>query len=80
MRIAIVAESFLPNTNGVTNSVCRVVEHLERTGHQATILAPAGAPARYRHADVHPFPTVDVPKDQLRPDRHAATQDDGDPA
>ncbi|HEY5853980.1 MAG TPA: glycosyltransferase family 1 protein, partial [Aldersonia sp.] len=62
MRIAIVAESFLPNTNGVTNSVCRVVEHLERTGHQATILAPATTLARYRHADVHPFPTVNVPR------------------
>ena len=80
MRIAIVAESFLPNTNGVTNSVCRVVEHLERTGHRATILAPAGAPARYRHADVHPFPTVDVPQVNSLPIGMPQPQDDADPA
>ncbi|HEX2213636.1 MAG TPA: glycosyltransferase family 1 protein [Mycobacterium sp.] len=68
MRVAIVAESFLPNVNGVTNSVLRVIEHLRRTGHEAIVIAPdspRGEPAADRVYDgirVHRVPSRMFPK------------------
>ena len=69
MRVAIVAESFLPNVNGVTNSVLRVIEHLRRTGHEVLVIAPdtpRGQPpadrvhdgVRVHRVPAHMFPTV----------------------
>lgn len=68
MRVAIVAESFLPNVNGVTNSVLRAVEHLRRTGHEVLIIAPdtpRGEPPADRVHDgvrVHRVPSRMFPK------------------
>ena len=47
MRVALVSESFLPQVNGVTNTVRHVVDRLVATGHQALVVAPGPGPDHY---------------------------------
>jgi phosphatidylinositol alpha 1,6-mannosyltransferase len=44
MRALISAESFLPRTNGVTNSVLRTVRFLKERGHEVLVIAPGEGP------------------------------------
>ena len=40
MRIAVVAESFLPRVNGVSNTVRQVVARLRAQGRECIVIAP----------------------------------------
>ena len=61
MRVAIIAESFLPECNGVTNSVLRTIEHLEEAGHEALVVAPGLGPTSYGSVPVERIPSVELP-------------------
>lgn len=52
-------ESFLPTVNGVTTSVCRVLDAIHATGREAIVITPrAGAPTQYRGTPVFEVPSV----------------------
>ncbi len=60
MKVAIVTESFLPQINGVTNSVLRILEHLAAEGHEALVIAPESAdgPTHYAGFRVKRIPSL----------------------
>lgn len=61
MRVAIVTESFLPQVNGVTNTVRQVVEHLRRNGHEALVVAPGPGPSEHEGVPVVRVRSVGLP-------------------
>jgi phosphatidylinositol alpha 1,6-mannosyltransferase len=62
MKVAIVTESFLPQINGVTNSVLRILESLGAGGHEALVIAPEseGTPKEYAGHKVKTIPALPI--------------------
>ena len=61
MRIALFSETFLPKVDGIVNTLCHLLKHLEKRGHESVLFAPTGAPARYRSTPIHTYDGVPFP-------------------
>lgn len=65
VKVALVAESFLPHSNGVTNSLLRVIDHLTMRGDEAMVIAPESkgsvGPVRYGIASITRLPAMGWP-------------------
>jgi len=65
MRVAVVAETFLPAVNGVVGSVLRVVDHLALRGHEPVVVAPSGQSYESRcgaRIEVATVPAMHLPR------------------
>lgn len=63
MRVAVIAESFLPHMNGVTGSVLQILRHLASAGHETLVIAPRDgeAPEELHGADARLLRSVPLP-------------------
>jgi phosphatidylinositol alpha 1,6-mannosyltransferase len=59
-KVAIVTESFLPQINGVTNSVVRVLETLKQHEIEAMVIAPTSPTPKHLGFDVHTTTAISV--------------------
>lgn len=55
MRIALLTETFLPKFDGVVKSLCHLLDHLEKLGHESILLAPEGSPPKYAATTIVPL-------------------------
>ena len=62
MKIVIVSESFLPQLNGVTNSVIRVARHQRDLGHEVSIVAPTRPGPEFEGIPVYVVPSIPLVK------------------
>ncbi|MDQ0276398.1 phosphatidylinositol alpha 1,6-mannosyltransferase [Arthrobacter silviterrae] len=63
MKVAIVAESFLPEMNGVTHSLLKILQFLASRGDEVLVIAPStpeDAPGTVEGAAVHRLPAIPV--------------------
>jgi phosphatidylinositol alpha 1,6-mannosyltransferase len=61
MRVAIVTESFLPQVNGVSNTVRHVVDELVDAHHEVLVIAPGPGPAHHEGVPVVRVRSVGMP-------------------
>ncbi len=61
LRIALFAETFLPKVDGIVNTLCRLLEFLQREGIEALVFAPNGAPEHYAGHRVIGLPALPMP-------------------
>ena len=64
VKVAVVTEAFLPQVNGVTNSVLRLLEFCKAQGHDVLIIAPEseGAPSDYLGYKIKHVPSISMKK------------------
>jgi phosphatidylinositol alpha 1,6-mannosyltransferase len=62
VKIVIVSESFLPQLNGVTNSVIRVARHQRDLGHEVSIVAPTRPGPEFEGIPVYVVPSIPLVK------------------
>ena len=64
LRILVVTEAFLPQVNGVTNSVLRLLEFCKRNGHEVLVIAPESenAPKDYLGFKIKHVPSIAMKK------------------
>lgn len=62
MKVVIVSESFLPQINGVTNSVIRVARHQRDLGHDVAIIAPTRPGTHFEGIPVYNVPSIPLVK------------------
>lgn len=61
MKVAIVAESFFPEMNGVTHSLLKILQHLDARGDQVLVIAPStleNAPPTLEGAVIRRLPAI----------------------
>jgi glycosyltransferase involved in cell wall biosynthesis len=61
MRVAIFAETFLPKWDGITNTLCHLLQHLEKRGWESLMFAPEGAPESYSATPIIGYPAFRCP-------------------
>lgn len=60
MRVAISAESFLPRSNGVTNTVARAMSFLKERGNDVLVIAPGEGPESFNGQRVVRIPAISL--------------------
>ncbi len=61
MRVALFTETFLPKIDGIVTVVCLLLDHLEKRGIEAVIVAPKMGVERYNAAPIIGVPGVKLP-------------------